>query len=255
VQIQILRRDSSGTFARRRLNGNRPVPQTSVAIGSEKPRAFPAGLAIRLLVNGPRAARNFVKRHGGRKCKVQIDETYSRSRAGREGPRSRGILVRFLATAALAWALLSLPAAAQFGNNTGGISGKVVDAQGGVLPGVAVTIKGPGAPQTVYSDAQGDFRVINLAPGDYTVTLALQGFSSVNRENVSVALGRTTELTIPMSISSVAATVTVSGEVPLISTKKVETGAAITNDELKEIPTARTPGSSCSRFRAFRWTA
>jgi len=167
--------------------------------------------------------------------------TYSRSRAGREGPRSRGILVHFLAMAALAWALLSLPAAAQFGNNTGGISGKVVDAQGGVLPGVAVTIKGPGAPQTVYSDAQGDFRVINLAPGDYTVTLALQGFSTVNRENVSVALGRTTELTIPMSISSVAATVTVSGEVPLISTKKVETGAAITNDELKEIPTARDP--------------
>ncbi|HEY7575103.1 MAG TPA: carboxypeptidase-like regulatory domain-containing protein, partial [Thermoanaerobaculia bacterium] len=137
--------------------------------------------------------------------------------------------------------LLAAPAAAQYGGNTGGIFGSVVDEQGGVLPGVAVTVTGVGAPQTVYSDARGEFRIINLAPGTYVLSCALQGFSTVNRENVKVDLGRNTEITIPMKLSAVAATVTVSGEVPVISTKKVETGAAITNEELKSIPTARDP--------------
>ncbi|HEY7113566.1 MAG TPA: TonB-dependent receptor, partial [Thermoanaerobaculia bacterium] len=141
----------------------------------------------------------------------------------------------------LALAIMASPAIAQFGGNTGGIDGKVVDEQGGVLPGVSVTVTGVGAPQTVYSDARGEFHVVNLSPGVYTVTTALQGFSTVNRENVTVALGRNTELTIPMKLSSVAATVTVSGEVPVISTKKVETGAAITQEELRAIPNARDP--------------
>ncbi len=145
------------------------------------------------------------------------------------------------AIAVLAMCLLAAPAAAQYGANTGGIFGQVVDEQGGVLPGVAVTITGLGAPQTVYSDARGDFRIINLAPGTYVLSLALQGFSTVNRENVKVDLGRNTEITIPMKLSAVAATVTVTGEVPVISTKKVETGAAITNEEMKSIPTARDP--------------
>jgi hypothetical protein len=143
--------------------------------------------------------------------------------------------------AALALCLVALPALAQFGGNTGGINGKVVDEQGGALPGVAVTISGGTAPQTVYTDARGEFNVRNLAPGNYTLTLALQGFSTVNRENVTVALGRDTELSIPMKLSSVAATVTVTGEVPVLNPKKVETGAAITQEELKSIPTARDP--------------
>jgi hypothetical protein len=145
------------------------------------------------------------------------------------------------ALAVLAMCLIAMPAVAQFGGNTGGIQGKIVDEQGAVLPGVSVTVKGPGAPQTVYSDARGEFHVVNLTPGDYTLTLSLQGFSTVNRENVIVALGRDAELTIPMKLSAVAATVTVSGDIPVINTKSVQTGAAITQDELKSIPSARDP--------------
>jgi len=145
------------------------------------------------------------------------------------------------ALAVAAMCLAAVPAIAQFGGNTGGITGRVVDEQGAVLPGVSVTVRGPGAPQTVYTDARGEFNVRNLAPGGYTLTLALQGFSTVNRENVVVALGRDTELTVPMKLSAVAATVTVSGDVPVIDTRKVETGAAITQEELRAIPNARDP--------------
>jgi len=150
-------------------------------------------------------------------------------------------LPRRIVLAALAIAWLAMPAVAQFGDNTGGILGKAVDEQGGVLPGVAVTVKGPGAPQTVYTDARGGFHVVNLAPGDYSLSLVLQGFSTVDRENVMVALGRDAEVTVTMKLSSVAATVTVSGDVPAFSTKKTEVSTAITSQELKSIPTARDP--------------
>ncbi|HSD72861.1 MAG TPA: carboxypeptidase-like regulatory domain-containing protein, partial [Thermoanaerobaculia bacterium] len=125
------------------------------------------------------------------------------------------------AIALLAIALAG-PAFGQFGQNTGGIQGRVTDEQGGVLPGVQVTLRGPGAPQTAYTDARGEFRVANLDPGTYTLTLTLAGFQTVNRENVVVNLGRNTELTIPMGLTRVEAAVTVSSEAPLLETKRVQ---------------------------------
>src|SRR5712692_9975933 len=98
-----------------------------------------------------------------------------------------------LAIPLVAMLLVAAPALAQFGQATGGIYGRVADEQGGVLPGVTVTIKGPAAPQTMFTDARGVFRAVNLSPGKYTVALALQGFSTVSRENVTVDVGRSTD--------------------------------------------------------------
>ncbi|HXM75816.1 MAG TPA: carboxypeptidase-like regulatory domain-containing protein, partial [Thermoanaerobaculia bacterium] len=138
-----------------------------------------------------------------------------------------------LTIALAAMFLAAVPALAQYGTSTGGIYGRVTDEQGGALPGVTVTIKGPGAPQTLFTDSRGEFRAINISPGRYTVTLSLQGFSTVNRENVGVDVGRDTDLSVQMKLSSVAATITVSGEAPVMETRKVQTGAQVTNDELK----------------------
>jgi Carboxypeptidase regulatory-like domain/TonB-dependent Receptor Plug Domain len=137
--------------------------------------------------------------------------------------------------------LLATPMAAQFGQSTGGIHGKVVDEQGGLLTGVTVTVKGPGAASTVATDGLGEFHVINLPPGIYTIVLAREGFADVSRENVTVALGRDTELTITMQLSAVTAMITVSDEAPVIDTRRVATGAAVSQQELRDIPTARTP--------------
>ncbi len=146
-----------------------------------------------------------------------------------------------LAIPLVAMLLVAAPALAQFGSATGGIYGRVADEQGGLLPGVTVTIKGPAAPASMFTDARGEFRAVNLSPGRYTVALALQGFSAVSRENVTVDVGRNTDLFIQMKLSSVAATITVSGEAPILETRKVQLGAQITPEELKAIPTARDP--------------
>jgi hypothetical protein len=143
--------------------------------------------------------------------------------------------------ALLAIALAAAPVLAQYGQSTGGIQGRVTDESGGALPGVQVTVRGPGAPKTVYTDARGEFRVTNLDPGTYTLALTLAGFQTVNRENVAVNLGRNTELTIPMGLTRVEAAVTVTSEAPLLETKRVQTSTVVSQQELKSIPTARDP--------------
>ena len=137
--------------------------------------------------------------------------------------------------------LVAGPLLAQFGASTGGIVGRVVDEQGNRLPGVSVTIQGPGAHQTIFTDPRGEFRIAQADPAIYTLTIALQGFATVTRENVTVNIGKNTELTITMKVSSVAATVVVTGEAPILETKRVSTGATITHAELASIPTARDP--------------
>ena len=80
---------------------------------------------------------------------------------------------RVLLSVALACTLLAgAVASAQTGN--GSLVGYVKDEQGGVLPGVTVTAKGPELlrPVITVSDATGYYRLLNLPPGTYTVTAA-----------------------------------------------------------------------------------
>src|SRR5512137_878591 len=77
------------------------------------------------------------------------------------------------------------------------IAGKVTDAATKeALPSVNVTIEG-----TTYgaaSDVNGDYFIVNLAPGTYTVVASIIGYSKVRVENVAVNTGRTTIINIPM---------------------------------------------------------
>ena len=72
--------------------------------------------------------------------------------------------------------VLPVPAAAQSAQ----VSGMVVDATGGVLPGAAVTLSGGGdGPRDTQADARGRFVFTGVAPGDYAVTVRLSGFGAV----------------------------------------------------------------------------
>jgi len=146
-----------------------------------------------------------------------------------------------LAIAVIGLALLAFSGALLAQQLTGNIFGYVTDEQGGRLPGVTVTLSGIGAPKTQTTDARGEYRFLNLSSGNYTMSYELQGFSKVTKSDVQVAVGKNTETTASLKLSSVEAAVTVRGEAALIDTRKVSTGAVVTQVELKEIPTARDP--------------
>src|SRR5215831_5482549 len=133
----------------------------------------------------------------------------------------------------------ALPAVAQI--QGGSISGTIKDEQGGVLPGVTVTAQGVDATQTFVTEATGEYRFLALAPGPYRVTAALQGFTTIVREDVIVSVGKSVELPLMLKIAQVAETITVSGESPVIDTKATGTATNFTADELTKIPTSRDP--------------
>src|SRR5712692_52565 len=146
-----------------------------------------------------------------------------------------------LAIAVIGLALLAFSGALTAQQLTGNIFGYVTDEQGGRLPGVNVTLSGIGAPKTQTTDARGEYRFLNLSPGNYTLSLELQGFSKVTKSDVQVAVAKTTETSAAMKLSSVEAAVTVRGEAAVLETRKVATGAIVDQAQLREIPSARDP--------------
>lgn len=142
------------------------------------------------------------------------------------------VLIWFVALAGL-----GLYATAQV--NTGNVYGVVTDEQGAPLPGGTATLTGPIAPRTTTVDNAGQFRFLKVPPNKYSVVVNLPGFTTVTQENVYVTLGKDTNVGIKMRISNVQENVVVSGATPLIDTRKVETGATFSQQELTDIPTAR----------------
>jgi hypothetical protein len=140
----------------------------------------------------------------------------------------------------LATLLLAAAAAGQNPSPMGNLYGTALDEQGKFLPGVTVTLTGPGAAQAAATDTHGDFRFLNLSPGDYIVTLERTGFDTVRRD-VTVALGRNAVLAVTMPVAGAAETVTVHGESPALDSRKTETGETFDRKELDTIPTTRDP--------------
>ena len=122
---------------------------------------------------------------------------------------------------------------------TGNIFGTVVDAQGAPLPGVEARLLGAGERQPVQTDARGTFRFLYISPGTYALALSLDGFATVNYEQVVVAIDRSTPLRAVMELASVSENVTVTDATPSIDPRKTVTGATFGVKELQQIPSAR----------------
>src|SRR5262245_23293722 len=147
--------------------------------------------------------------------------------------------MRKLLTAALFALTAVLPAYAQISG--GSITGTVTDEQKAVLPGVTVTIQGSDRTLNAVTDETGKFRFLNQPPGSYTVTFELAGFAQIKHEGVVVAVGRDADISVQLKLATVAETITVTGESPLVDTKVTGTATNFTTDELTKIPTSRDP--------------
>src|SRR5437764_1393192 len=96
---------------------------------------------------------------------------------------SRYVILR--CTLALIAVMALLPASAAFAQGAGGsITGVVKDTSAAVLPGVTVEVTSPAltAPRSVVSDGTGQYRIVNLSPGVYSVSFTLPGFNTFKRE-------------------------------------------------------------------------
>jgi hypothetical protein len=142
---------------------------------------------------------------------------------------------------------------------TGSISGTVRDATAQVLPGVSITLEGASlvTAQVTTSSETGLYRFINLPPGEYDIRAELSGFQTLTMQAIRVDIGRNTPVDIAMQLATVAETVTVIGESPLVDVKTTVTGASFDEQLLSEVPSARdvwsvlehqAPGVTTSRL-------
>ncbi|PYR89525.1 MAG: TonB-dependent receptor [Acidobacteria bacterium] len=110
--------------------------------------------------------------------------------------------------------VLAAPAAAQF--DRGQISGRVKDAQGGVVPGATVTATNNQTQiaSTTVSDGTGFYTFPNLPAGRYTVATELQGFKKALRNDVQLDAAGSLTIDFALETGSLTEAVTVTAEAP-----------------------------------------
>src|SRR6266849_4714011 len=106
----------------------------------------------------------------------------------------------------------------------GGIAGVVRDASGAVMPGVTVEAASPALIEKVrifVTDGEGQYKIIDLRPGAYTVTFTLSGFNVLKREGIELSAGFTATVNAELQVGGVEESITVSGQAPMVDTQNV----------------------------------
>src|SRR6201988_4226460 len=121
---------------------------------------------------------------------------------------------------------------------TGSIGGVVTNPAKEVVAGAAVTVKniGTNKEDTATTDDTGRFKVANLQPGNYSVTVNSSGFSPMTVENAVVEIGRETTLEVALSVGPVTGSVDVSAEAPVINTSQQDFSSNINQTSINELP-------------------
>ena len=100
----------------------------------------------------------------------------------------------------------------------GSIVGYITDPDGVPIPGTTATAEGDVmiGTRVAYSDVTGRYRLVNLPPGEYTLTYSLAGFKTIVREGIQARAGNTFRIDVSMELGGIEETVTVSGDTPMI---------------------------------------
>jgi hypothetical protein len=147
--------------------------------------------------------------------------------------------IRSFAVAALlvlAWGFSLLPAA--HGQAAGGtLIGKVQDKSGAALPGATITAtqKETGLTRNTVTESDGSYRLPSLPIGSYTVEVELNGFATVSIDGVQINVSSQREINVDMNASTVAETINVTAEAPLVQTTPA-VGAVIDQKQLENLP-------------------
>src|SRR5215831_15498715 len=173
-------------------------------------------------------------------CKTSTGALYRRIERMRPNNIGEAVCRALVAASVAAIVALATPAFAQT-TTTGQVVGTIVDAQGGVLPGVTVSATSPQlqGTRTAVSDSTGTFRFPTLPPGVYAIKAELAGFKPLSQENITVSLDRSVSLNLKMQVAGVTAEVTVLGSSPVVDTTSAAGGVTIDEKMMTLLPTQR----------------
>ena len=126
---------------------------------------------------------------------------------------------------------------------TGSIAGIVRDTSGAIMPGVLVEASSPALIEKVRSattDEKGQYKIVDVRPGIYTVTFTLTGFNVYRREGIEVTTQFTAPVNAELKVGAITETVTVTGESPVVDTQRIQQVKVMTRDMIDAVPTGKT---------------
>ncbi len=165
--------------------------------------------------------------------------------------------VRYLAAVATMF-VLAAPAAliAQVGTQ-GSILGQVTDTSKGVLPGAEVTVThlSTGLTQTAITDAEGNFEILALPIGAYSVTVSMTGFKTWQLARMEITVGERSRISPVLEVGAVTEQVSVLGSAPLLQTERSSVQTVVQLQQIRELPlSARNPVELVKLVPGMRFT-
>jgi hypothetical protein len=131
-----------------------------------------------------------------------------------------------------------------------------------VLPGVTVTLRNQesGVARTTTTETYGRYRFPALGPGRYTMRIELSGFAAVEAHDLTITIGLELKQDITMKVQTVAETITVTAQAPMVDTTKSEVAGTVTQQQIEVLPinsrqylslALLMPGTSLDATRSF----
>jgi hypothetical protein len=145
---------------------------------------------------------------------------------------------RLLAAFALALSC-TLTAFAQAQSNAADLQGYVRDQQGAVVAGATVTArnKATSLERTATSNDEGFYKIVNLPPGDYEVTVTASNFSKASVPTVTITVGQRADLDIPLQAGQVSESVTITeASTQVIETSRTAVSNTIDRQRIENLP-------------------
>ena len=132
-------------------------------------------------------------------------------------------------------------AAASFAQTsaTAELRGTVKDPNGAVIQGASVSLRddAKNIGRTAVSNANGDYVLLSVPPGSYTLTVSAKGFAKLVATNVGLTVGQAAQYPVTMQLETAQTEITVTGEPQLIETAKTSTSTTIGQERIENLPT------------------
>src|SRR5580698_7179702 len=134
--------------------------------------------------------------------------------------------------------LLFLSAISLFGQASASLNGRVTDPQRAPLVGAVVTVTNTasGTARETVTNGEGLYNAPSLIPGNYTIKVTAQGFSTVETNAVELLTGSNRSVDIQMSLGVVQQNISVQAQAALVESSQSTQGGSVRPSEVAELP-------------------
>lgn len=120
----------------------------------------------------------------------------------------------------------------------GSIAGRVTEGGGAAVANAQITVTNVATNASVSSTTKdsGEYQVLYLIPGNYTLSVEASGFKKSIRQNIEVRVGDKLELDVALEVGAVTESVNITADAPLLETGSASAGQVIDQRRISELP-------------------